>query len=319
MSPAVTNILTLSTIGISIAGIISLLSDVLLGHQSRVDKRLDEEFRKKLTEKARSSTQLFRDIGRLASDNRFGKRGVSEQLDIAFEQAGMDSSRVTFYVATFLAFLFVGAVSLYVTHHPVLTLAGAIIGLPVPFLAILLKGQRRRRIMCRQLPEACEMMSGAISAGQTLSGAFQLVSRESPAPLAEELAYCHEQQSMGMSPDSALRDLARRTGIVELKMLVVVLLIQRQTGGNASHLLDNLAVILRKRIGFASKARALSGESRMQAAVLLVMPFALFAAMYFLNRGYADLLLLHPEIIGATLVSEAVGAVWIQRIVSVEY
>ena len=96
MSPAVTNILTLSTIGISIAGIISLLSDVLLGHQSRVDKRLDEEFRKKLTEKARSSTQLFRDIGRLASDNRFGKRGVSEQLDIAFEQAGMDSSRVTF-------------------------------------------------------------------------------------------------------------------------------------------------------------------------------------------------------------------------------
>ena len=122
-----------------------------------------------------------------------------------------------------------------------------------------------------------------------------------------------------MPPESALRDLARRTGIVELKMLVTVLLMQRQTGGNASELLDKLAEVLRKRIGFANKVKALSGESRMQATVLLLLPFALFAAMYFLNRGYAELLLLHPEIIAATLTSEVIGVFWNRRIINVDY
>ena len=200
MNPNLANILTLSTIGIAIAGVVSLLSDVFLGHRSRVDKRLDEEFRQKLTEKARTSTQLFRDLGALASENGLKKRGLKDALDFAFEQAGMLPDRRLFPVATLGFGLVTGAVSLCVTGHAALTLAGAAIGLSVPLLMLHLKGQRRREKMCHQLPEACEMISGAVRAGQTLPRAFQLAAQESPAPLGEEFAYCNDQQAMGMPP-----------------------------------------------------------------------------------------------------------------------
>lgn len=311
--------LTLSTIGISVAGALSLLVDILPQYKSRVDKRLDSEFRRKLSTRASESAQLFRDLGALTSGSTFSKRGIQEKYELAFDQAGMIYRPRACVLATFGASILSGLAGFYISGHTDLTIICMLAGLPLPYMALLAKGHRRRQTLCLQLPDACEMMSGAVRAGQTLPRAFQLVATESMAPLSEEFSYCNDQQLMGMPPEAALRDLARRTGIIELKMLAVVLLVQRQTGCNASELLNNLASVLRKRRGFADKLKALSAESRMQASVLLILPFALFVAMYFLNRGYAEMLLQHPDIIAMTLSAEVAGALWIRKIINVDY
>ena len=83
-------------------------------------------------------------------------------------------------------------------------------------------------------------MGRVIRAGQTMSQALQAVADEFPPPIAGEFAYCYEQQNLGLSPETALRDLARRTGLMELKIFVLALLVQQQTGGNLAELLDKL-------------------------------------------------------------------------------
>jgi tight adherence protein B len=169
------------------------------------------------------------------------------------------------------------------------------------------------------LPEAFEMMSRAIKSGQTVSGAFQVVARDFASPLKEEFAYCHEQQCLGLPQDVALRELARRTSVMELQMLVVAILVQRQSGGNPVLLLENLASVVRKRLRLKTKVKALTGEGRMQALVLLLLPPLLLAAIYFLNRSYAEKLLEHPELLWGMAGSEAVGAFCIWKILNFGY
>ena len=45
----------------------------------------------------------------------------------------------------------------------------------------------------------------------------------------------------------------------------------------------------------------------------------MFLLMLVLNRDYAAVLLEHPSLIGATLVSEALGALWIRKIVNFDF
>ena len=104
-----------------------------------------------------------------------------------------------------------------------------------------------------------------------------------------------------------------------MQMFAVTLLIQRQSGGNPVEVLSTLADVIRKRIKLLGKVKALTGEGRMQAAVLLVMPPLIFVALFILNRGYIEILLEHPEILLGIVVSEAIGALWIQRIISFDY
>ena len=163
------------------------------------------------------------------------------------------------------------------------------------------------------------MMSRAIRSGQTVTSAFQVVVDDFEDPISEEFSLCHEQQNLGLPQEVALRDLARRTGVMEMQMFAVTLLIQRQSGGNPVEVLNKLADVIRMRLKLLGKVKALTGEGRMQAAVLLAMPPLIFVALFFLNRSYIQILLDRPEIFLGVFVSEAIGALWIKKIISFEY
>ena len=105
-------------------------------------------------------------------------------------------------------------------------------------------------------------MGRVVRAGQTISQALQAVADEFPPPIAAEFAYCYEQQNLGLSPESALRDLARRTGLLEIKIFVLALLVQQQTGGNLAELLDKLSGIIRERFRIRGQIKTLTAEGR---------------------------------------------------------
>ena len=50
----------------------------------------------------------------------------------------------------------------------------------------------------------------------------------------------------------------------------------------------------------------------------MVLPFVVFVALMFVNRGYVEVLFLHPSLIVATLVSMGIGVLWIRKIVSID-
>ncbi|PQO38519.1 type II secretion system F family protein [Blastopirellula marina] len=189
----------------------------------------------------------------------------------------------------------------------------------IPIVVLIFFRNRRCNQLSKQLPEAFEMMSRAVKAGQTVPAAMQIIATEFQAPISSEFALCYEQQNLGVSRESALRQLAARSGILELRMFVVALNMQARSGGNLTELLENLANLIRKRMKMRARVKALTGEGRMQASVLFVLPFAAFLGIYFLAPDYAQTLLERPWVLVATLGAQIVGSYWIQRIIRVNY
>src|SRR5262249_46320133 len=99
----------------------------------------------------------------------------------------------------------------------------------------------------------------------------------------------------------------------------LALLIQQQTGGNLAELLDKLATVMRDRFRIKGKIRTLTAEGKFQALVLLAMPPVLMLVLMVINPAYGSVLLNHPRLIPGMLVSEAIGALWIQRIVNFDF
>jgi tight adherence protein B len=148
---------------------------------------------------------------------------------------------------------------------------------------------------------------------------LQAVADEFDPPISAEFAYCYEQQNLGLSPELSLRDLARRTGVLEVKIFVLALLVQQQTGGNLAEVLENLASVIRDRFRIGGKVRALTAEGRLQAIILLALPPAMFVLILFLNRDYGQVLLQHPSLLIGMSVSELFGALWIRKIVNFDF
>ena len=200
-----------------------------------------------------------------------------------------------------------------------LGLVAGLIALLVPIGFVKYKRKARLTKMLDQLPDAFDLMSRVIRAGQTTSQAIMSVAEEFPQPIGGEFSLCAEQQNLGLSPELSLRDLARRTGLLEIKIFVMALLVQQQTGGSLTELLEKLATIIRQRAVLRGHIKALTAEGRLQAAVLLGLPVFMFFALLFLNRSYMAELLAHPSLIMATLVFEGLGAIWIRKIVNFDF
>jgi tight adherence protein B len=106
--------------------------------------------------------------------------------------------------------------------------------------------------------------------------------------------------------------------MMELRILVVALLVQSRSGGNLTTLLANLSAMVRKRLKMQQRMRSLTGEGRMQAAILVVLPVLAFVALLIVAPDYAASLLARPWLLAVTGLGELIGAIWIRQIVRFE-
>jgi tight adherence protein B len=305
---------------LAVAGLYSVLSDLFLRDRSRVSRRVDQEFLKTQRERIQRSA-LFKNLGQIAAEATEDepKPTLAQRFVAVVEQSGLDLAPrrlLTIMAATGLA----GAALFGLLRQSLLlAVVGGAVGAAVPFLYVRARRNARLEKLMRQLPDAFDLMARIIRAGQTMSQAIQSVADEFDQPLAGEFAYCYEQQNLGLSPEIALRDLARRTGLVEVKIFVLALLVQHQTGGNLAELLDKLATVVRERFRVRGKIRALTAEGRMQAAVLLILPFALLFIMMLMNDVYARAVVRYPNMLVGIAISEGLGALWIRKIVNFDF
>ena len=113
--------------------------------------------------------------------------------------------------------------------------------------------------------------------------------------------------------------MTRRTGVIELKIFVLAVLVQQQTGGNLSELLTKLASVVRERYLIRGKIRTLTAEGRMQGYMLAALPPLMLVLLMVLNPTYAAVHLEHPNVLLATFGGEVLGILWIRKIVSFDF
>src|SRR5699024_4680164 len=95
-----------------------------------------------------------------------------------------------------------------------------------------------------------------------------------------------EEQRFGLPLEDTLTALADRVPLVDVRIFVTALMIQREVGGNLAEILDNLSEIIRQRFTLARQVRTLTAEGRMSMYVLGIMPIAVGVFLYFSNPEY---------------------------------
>ena len=118
---------------------------------------------------------------------------------------------------------------------------------------------------------------------------MNLVGREMPDPIGSEFGFTVDEMTYGLELPQALVNLSERVGVADISLLVTAVSIQTGTGGNLSEVLANLAKVLRERFQLRRKVRSLSAEGRYSAYGLVILPIAIFLAIYLQTpRYYTD-------------------------------
>jgi len=191
----------------------------------------------------------------------------------------------------------------------------------IPAVYLLYKRARRIVRFQAQFPDALDMVTRAIRAGNALSGAIKLVGEEMPDPLGAEFRQVDDEIRLGTDPGEALYGLETRMPTEDVRFFCTAIRIQRSAGGNLAEILDRLAEVIRERFKILSYARVLSSQHKWSAVCVGLSP-AIFGVMFqLLNPGYFDAMLadpIGPTLIAAGLVLEAVGFFTIWRIAQIK-
>jgi len=194
-----------------------------------------------------------------------------------------------------------------------------VIGAAVPFVLVHVKRNARKEKLLQQLPNGFELMARVIRSGQSVPQALRSVAETFDGPIAEEFGSCQHQQNLGLRPEVTFQELVQRSGIVELRIFAMAMMIQRQTGGNLSEVLERLAGVIRNRLRLRQQVRAWTAEGRLQGWTLVALPFLMFGILMVINRRYVETLFDHVPLVLATLGCMAIGILWIRKIVNFSY
>jgi tight adherence protein B len=307
-------LLTFAATSLLIVSLATLIYDWLFRYRFAVRERLKDLSGESAVNR---EVSLFKDIKRLRKADESADQSWKEWLQHVLDQAGIRCSVSTLLGCSVCAGVLSSLGGMWLAWWVGAALLP--LGAALPFAVLFVRRRVRQHKLCRQLPEAFTMISRAVRAGQTVPAALQIIADDFDPPISTEFALCYEQQNLGMSRESALRKLAKRAGIMELQIFVVAILVQAKSGGDLVELLDNLASMIRKRLKLKDRVRALTGEGRMQALVLMILPVAGLLGIMILSPEYAKDLLDRPWLLAATAAAQAVGAFWIRRIVNFEY
>jgi len=203
-------------------------------------------------------------------------------------------------------------------------LVGLIVALVLGLLPLGFLRWRQNRKAKRfegQMPDAMELLARSLRAGHTLPSAIELAGQEIPTPLGTEMRLAFEEQRLGVGMPAALQHMAQRVASQDLRYFVTAVLIQTETGGNLTEVMEKIGYIIRERLKFKGKLQALTAEGRFSALILGCLPLAVFVALYFLNRSYIMILFEDPmgqKLMVGGMISILLGAGLMKKIIEIK-
>jgi len=207
-------------------------------------------------------------------------------------------------------------------------------GLPIYFapVAFLVLGaspvfwllrRRKRRIeqFIESMPDAVELIGRALRAGHGLASGLGLVAEEMRGPIAVEFTRVYEEQNLGMPIELALRNMADRVPVMDVRFFVIAVVVQRTTGGDLAEVLDKIGRLIRQRFELHGHVKALTAEGRISGLVLLALPPLLLLFQAFTNYDYVSVLFNTPvgvKMLAGTAIAQLIGAWVIKKIVAIK-
>jgi tight adherence protein B len=156
----------------------------------------------------------------------------------------------------------------------------------VPLLVLNRSAMKRRKKMEEQFPLALDIFTRALHAGHPIAAAVELLTKEVEDPLGSEFGLVADEVAYGAELNDALLSLAERWDLDDIRMFVITLSVQSETGGNLTEILENLMKVIRDRNSLYMKVRALSSEGRMSGWMLTVLPVLTFISVFIVSPQF---------------------------------
>jgi tight adherence protein B len=198
---------------------------------------------------------------------------------------------------------------------------GAVLGFLIPFVVLRMKRRRRLYTFEERFPEALDLISRALKAGHAFATGLKMVADEMPEPVGPEFRKTFDEQNFGLPLKDALDNLTLRIPSLDVRFFATAVLIQRETGGNLSEILENLAHVVRERFKILRQVRVHTAHGRFTGWVLLALPAFLAVALMFINPDHMNLLFrerLGQQMLMAALIMQVIGYLWIQKVIKIE-
>ena len=256
-----------------------------------------------------------------ALDRLVSETGAGNWIAKLIEQAGSKTGVSTVLLSALALGAAMAITGSLLLRDAIGMVPGFMLGAAVPFIVLLRKRSVRIRKFEEQFPEALDLLSRAIKAGHAFQTAMGMVADEGAEPMGPEFRKTFEEQNYGLPLKDALNNLAVRMPLIDVRFFATAVLIQRETGGNLSEILDNLAYVVRERFKILRQVRVYTAHGRMTGYVLLALPAFLAVALMFINPEHMNLLYTERAgrmMIAATVVMQTVGYLWIRKIVNIE-
>jgi len=294
--------------------------------ETQKKKKVTEMLQTAVGQAQQAETKVLFDAGQTASAlmQFIGRFNFAKRMEAALQQSGLAMTLNTLLLSMFIlgiAGALLGA-KFKVLMSPALSIAACavVVGM-LPYLYVLRKRKKRLAAFEEQFPEALEFLSRAMRAGHAFSIALEMLSEESPQPLAGEFRKVYNESNLGLPIEVALRNMTDRMPLLDLKFFVAAVLLQRETGGNLAEILTNLAHVIRERFKLKGQVRSASAHGRITGTILTLMPVVLMFGMLAVAPGYLQSMMADPlgrKLVTAVIVGVILGHFTIRKIVNIK-
>jgi tight adherence protein B len=242
------------------------------------------------------------DVAVLTSDVEDKRLRMKVQRDLA--RANLKLTFAEYYYMRLGMAVGLGLV-LFVLRDPVSGIIGVVLGYFLPRFYVGRRIGGRLGAFNKQLPDTITLLSNSLRAGSSFLQSIELVSRETPAPMGEEMLRVVREVNLGLGMEEALQNMVRRIKSEDLDLMVTAISIQQSVGGNLAEILDTIAFTIRERVRIKGEVNTLTAQGRYSGYLVAFLPIAIAGMINVISPAF--MAPLFTNTIGQILV--AVGGV----------
>ncbi|MBN2906086.1 MAG: type II secretion system F family protein [Rhodobacteraceae bacterium] len=207
----------------------------------------------------------------------------AQKANIAFSPSQLIMIMVLLSAVAFMGLTVGTAASL-----PVRSVVAVAMGVGGVYVWINKKAKKRLGLIEEQLPDAVELMVRSLRVGHPFVAAINIVAKEVPDPLGSEFGIIADEAAYGRDVAEALKDLAERVDMQDLRFLAVAVTIQQQSGGNLAEVLAGLAAVIRSRFKLFRRVKAITAEAKWSGMFLSGFPIGAIVMISVIKPDYYD-------------------------------
>lgn len=252
---------------------------------SRVNRRLEMldkgNGREEVLEKLRKEMQQHMKSRSIPLYSLLGEK--AQKAAIAFTPR-----QLIMIMAVLAGVAFVGLTVGTQTEIGVRALLSVGIGIGAVFFWVSHKANKRMSMIEEQLPDAVELMVRSLRVGHPFASAVQIVAKEVQDPLGSEFGMIADESAYGRDVGDALKEMAERLDMQDLRFLAVAVTIQQTSGGNLAEILAGLAKVIRARFRLFRRVKAITAEAKWSGKFLSAFPIVALIVINIGDPNYYD-------------------------------